>query len=89
MEEDSTPGKDDADKFTVWDAGRGLIFIGSVILFLTGLFFFLSLSDQKLFGLFSGRNHLAFDTFVGLAFLGIGLVLVRKGKPVHTESTQP
>lgn len=89
MEGDIATGKDDADTFTMWDGGRGLIFIGAVILFLTGLFFLLSLSDQELFGLFSGRTHLAFNTFIGLAFLGIGLVLVRKGKPAHAESTQP
>ncbi|MDO9537246.1 MAG: hypothetical protein Q7J68_02885 [Thermoplasmata archaeon] len=73
------------EKLTRRDYGRGFIFLGAIMLMLTVFFYIMSSLNQEYYGLFSGQTHLVFYTVLGLVFLGIGTVLVRR-RPVEEEA---
>ena len=77
---------EDPKNTSLKDVGRGLIFLAAIILLLTIFLFIMSIWENEYYWLFSGRAHLIFYTTLGLALLGIGVILV-KSKSAKTEKT--
>ncbi len=72
-------------KTTLMDIGRGFMLLGAGVLLLTAVFLVMAIVENEYYGLFSGNIHLTFYLMIGLAFIGAGALLVRRGKQKPTR----
>lgn len=79
---------DSSKKTTLKDAGKGFIILGAAILVLTGMSFIMSVWENEYYGLFSGRTHLIFTLMLGIAFLGLGSLFVKKSAKNNKSESQ-
>lgn len=60
------------------DWGRGIAFLGFLLLAFTAAMFMMAVIENEYYGLFSTRTHLVFYAAVGLGLVALGLAILRR-----------